>query len=132
MASKFRVVFLGIMALAAAAPLAGTARAGGSPDLGTGDADDPRTTVFGFVKDKSGDPVGDAKVTITMKLLKTDLVVQSDQQGHFSAKLLYNPVAAKDVALACAKDGYYEMTVVLRPPLGVDAPIEFDCVLDRT
>jgi len=68
-----RFVLVAMMALTAA-----PARAGGSSFVGDSDADDPRTTVFGFVKDKSGDPVEDATVTITMKMLNTDLVVHTD------------------------------------------------------
>jgi hypothetical protein len=127
MAAMRGVAFLALLGLT----VAGTAHAGGSSDVGSSDADDPRTTVFGFVKDTNGNPVDDAKVTITMKLLNTDLVVHSDPQGHFSAKLFYNPVAPKDIGLACAKDAYHQMAVVPRPPLGAAAPIEFDCVLDK-
>jgi hypothetical protein len=127
MAWILRTVVPGMIALS----IAGAAWAGGSSFVGGGDADDPRTTVFGFVKDRDGDPVDQATVTITMKMLQTDVVVQSDDQGHFSAKMFYNPVDPKDVALACGKDGYRQMAVVQRPPLGAGAPIEFDCVLEK-
>jgi hypothetical protein len=126
MSMKIRLVLLAMVPVLVSAMPAG---AGGSSDVGTNDADDPRTTVFGFVKDQTGDPIDDAKVTITMKLLNTDLVARSDAQGHFSAKLFYNPVQPKDVAVTCAKEGHEQMTVLQRPPLAAGAPIEFDCVL---
>ncbi len=127
MAAIWRVAWLGFLVLA----LVGTARAGGSAFVDSGDADDPRTTVFGFVKDRSGDPVDESRVTITMKILNTDLVVQSDPQGHFSARLAYRLADPQDVAVSCAKDGYRQMVVVSRPPLADGAPIEFDCVLAK-
>lgn len=132
MASIWRAALLGMMALTVVLPLAGTARAGGGSFDAIGEPDDPRTTVFGFVKDRSGDGVDNATVTITMLKLNSDLVVHSDPQGHFSAKLFYKPVDPKDVALACAKDGYHQMAVLPRPPLGPGAPIEIDCVLAQS
>jgi hypothetical protein len=121
------------MALCAAlAALPQLARAGGgSFDNGAGD-DDSRATLFGFVKTRDGDPVGDAKVTITMTKLNASLVVRTDPDGHFLTKLFYRDVDPKDLELACGKDGYHEVTLMRRPPLAAGAPIEIDCVLDRS
>jgi hypothetical protein len=130
MAFVLRAALLAVMALT---PLAGTARAGGGTfdNFNGADPDDPRGTVFGFVKDKGGDPVDNAKVTVTMTKLNSDIVVQSDPQGHFIAKLFYKPTDPADLALACAKDGYHQMAVIRRPPLAAGAPIEIDCSLQH-
>jgi len=106
------------------------ARAGGG-DFSSDDNDDSRSTVFGFVKDKDGDPVDSAKVTIHMEKLNTDLVLQSDAQGHFTGKLFYKLVDPEDVDLTCSKDGYRQAARTRKPPLAAGAPIEMDCVLDK-
>jgi hypothetical protein len=103
---------------------------GGSFDNGAGD-DDSRATLFGFVKTRDGDPVDDAKITITMTKLNASLVIRSDPDGHYLTKLFYRDIDPKDLELACAKDGYRQVAVSPRPLLAAGAPIEIDCVLDK-
>lgn len=121
---------IAIAAAAAVAPLGLAWAGGGSFDNGAGD-DDSRATLFGFVKTRDGDPVEDAKVTITMTKLNASLVIRSDPDGHFLAKLFYRDVDPKDLDLACGKDGYRQAALVRRPPLAAGAPIEIDCVLAK-
>lgn len=121
---------LSLVVALAAAPVA-LARAGGGGAFGNQGDDDLRATLFGFVKDKNGDPVENATVTVTMTKLNTSLTVQSDDQGHFLAKLFYRNVNPADVEVACAKDGYREIAHTRRPSLAAGAPIEIDCVLDH-
>jgi hypothetical protein len=112
------------------APLAPARAGGGGFDADTGDETDSRATLFGFVKDKDGDPVDDAKITITMKKLNATLVVRSDDTGHYLAKLSYKSVNPDDLDLACDKEGFHEVAKSQRPQLAKDAPIEIDCVLE--
>ncbi len=114
----------------AVAPLSFACAGGGSFDNGAGE-DDSRATLFGFVKTSDGDPVDDAKVTITMTKLNASLVIRSDADGHFLAKLFYRDVDPKDLDLACGKDGYRQAALLRRPPLAAGAPIEIDCVLAK-
>ncbi|HUK58712.1 MAG TPA: carboxypeptidase-like regulatory domain-containing protein [Stellaceae bacterium] len=119
-----------LAALALALPTGPARAGGGSFDNGAGE-DDSRATLFGFVKTRDGDAVDDAKVTITMTKLNASLVVRTDADGHFLAKLFYREVDPKDLDLACGKDGYHEVTLMRRPPLAAGAPIEIDCVLEK-
>jgi hypothetical protein len=125
----YRLALLVVLAVAAAG--GSSARAGGGSFDATTDEDDTRGTLFGFVKDRSGDPVDDAKVTVTMNKLNASLVLRSDPQGHYTAKMFYKNFGPEDITLACAKDGYRQVTTVSRPPLAAGAPVEIDCVLDH-
>jgi hypothetical protein len=121
------VLALGLWLVAAPPGHAG----GGTFDTPGDDDNDSRATLFGFVKDKNGDPVADAKITVTMTKLNASLVVRSDEQGHFLTKLFYRDVDPDDLDLACAKDGFREVAHTRRPSPAAGAPIEIDCVLDH-
>jgi hypothetical protein len=129
---RLRLLFLvlPLTALIAMSPAAVHAGGGGGFDEQSDD-DDSRSTVFGFVKDRDGNAVGDVKVTITMEKLNTDFVLHSDADGHYTGKLFYKVVNPEDIDVACAKDGYHQTARTRKPPLATGAPIEMDCVLDH-
>jgi len=127
---SYRSWILAVALLLAFVPMPVRAGGGGGFDEQSDD-DDSRSTVFGFAKDKDGNPVGDVKVTITMEKLNTDFILHSDADGHYTGKLFYKVVDPADIDLTCAKDGYHQTARTRKPPLAAGAPIEMDCVLDH-
>jgi hypothetical protein len=121
------------MVLALALGLAGEARAGGGSfgnDEDSGDQDGG-PAFFGFVKDKDGDAVDDAKITVTVKNLNSSMILRSDSQGHYFVRGFDKSVDPADVDVACSKEGFREARHVRKPPIDPGSPVEVDCFLDK-
>ncbi len=121
-----------IMVLALALAFAWEARAGGG-SFGTDEDNDQDSgpSFFGFVKDKDGDAVDDAKITVTVKSLNSSMILRTDSQGHYFVRGFDKSVDPADVEVACSKDGYTETRHVRKPPLDPGSPVEVDCILDK-
>jgi hypothetical protein len=108
-------------------------RAGGvtfdSPDDSEADAGPPFS---GTVKDRDGNPVEDAKITVTVKVFNSTLILRTDSDGHFLVKGFDKSVDPNDVEISCSKDGYKEYAKSRRPA-GSDpkAAIQIDCILQK-
>ena len=106
---------------------------GGSFDSMDDDADkDAGPAYFGFVKDRSGEGVADAKVTVVVKAFNSSLILRSDDTGHFKIKGFDKSVDPDEVDFTCAMDGYkfYARTKQARGT-EANAPIEVTCILEK-
>ncbi|HXQ51763.1 MAG TPA: carboxypeptidase-like regulatory domain-containing protein [Stellaceae bacterium] len=119
--------------LAFALALASHAWAGGGSfgnDEDSGDQDSG-PPFFGFVKDKGGDAIDDAKITVTVKNLNSSMILRTDSQGHYFVRGFDKSIDPDDVDIACGKDGYREIAHARKPASDPKAPVEVDCILDR-
>jgi hypothetical protein len=85
----------------------------------------------GIVRDRSGQPVEDAKVTVTVKIFNSSLILRTDADGHFTVNGFDKSVSPGDVEFACSKDGYTQFAVSRRPTSDPKAPIPVTCVLQK-
>jgi hypothetical protein len=121
--------FVIFLALAAAAS---PARAG-SDALGGPDDHDPDEgpPFWGFVKDESGRPVRDAKVSASYQ--KLTLVTRTNATGGYKVRGFKKGINISDVVITCAKDGYKQVRTFRRPPPRGKAlkSVETECRLQR-
>jgi hypothetical protein len=113
---------------------AGAAWAGGGSFGQDDDANDQNAgpAFFGFVKDKSGDVIDDAKITVTVKNVNSTMILRTDSQGHFFFKGFDKSIDPGDITVVCSKDGYREVAHTRKPSLDAAVPIEVDCILERS
>jgi hypothetical protein len=122
----------GIATMVLALALAWEAHAGGGSFGNDEDSDkDSGPSFFGFVKDKDGDAVDDAKITVTVKNLNSSMILRTDSQGHYFVRGFDKSVDPADVEIVCGKDGYREVRHARKPPLDPGSPIEVDCILEQ-
>ncbi len=117
-----------LCALPAKLSLAG----GGSFDSMDDDDADAGPPYVGDVKDRSGNPVADAKITVAVKAFNSSLVLRADDQGHFLVKGFDKTVNPDEVEVSCSMEGY-KPYAVSRQPTGTEAksPIEIICLLEK-
>ena len=85
----------------------------------------------GFVRDRNGKPVEDAKVTVTVKIFNSSLILRTDPDGHFVVNGFDKSVSPDDVEIACSKDGYVQFAQTRRPTSDPKAPIPVTCILQK-
>ena len=110
---------------------AGVARAG----AGAADHDEPGPddgpVYYGFVKDVSGVPVRDARVTASHK--DVTFMVNTNATGSYRFNVFAKNVNPSEVTITCAKPGYRQARV-FRYPLPKGKPVksvETECRLQR-
>lgn len=105
-------------------------RSGGMPDE-EADQQMPSKAIVGFVKDPSGNLVGDAKVVVSFKSGSTELITRSDAAGHFRIPGFSQDANADSVEISCSKGGYRQTATLKRRSVASNSstPIEVDCVL---
>jgi hypothetical protein len=82
---------------------------------------------FGYVRDTRGVGIADARVSITYKNMS--FVARTDLLGAFRIATTTDPDQSE---VSCSKEGYRQTTSLRRTPPGTaNAPIEFDCTLQR-
>jgi hypothetical protein len=87
---------------------------------------------IGIVRDRSGSPVGDAKITVTVKIFNSSLILRSDADGHFTVNGFDKSVSPDDVEIACSKDGYTQFAEARRPWNGdPKQSVQVTCVLQK-
>jgi hypothetical protein len=126
-----RACFLACLALVAAGAPSG-ARAGGDA-LGPDDhGTDEGPAYFGFVRDASGAPLRDAKVSASYRNNLT-LVTRSDATGAYKLRGFNKDISPQEVAISCSKDGYKPLRIFRRPlPKGKEVKsVETECRLQR-
>jgi hypothetical protein len=105
----------------------------GGPDAldGHDDGPDEGLAYWGFVKDQSGVPVRDAKVSATHKNLT--LVTRSTATGAYRVKGFKKDVRPEEVVISCSKEGYRQIRVFRYPaPKGKPVKsVETECRLQR-
>lgn len=117
--------------LASLALLAAVAHAGPDALDGHDDSPDDGPPYWGFVKDQSGVPVRDAKVSATHKSLT--LVTRSTATGAYRVRGFKKDVSPDEVVISCSKEGYRQVRV-FRYPLPKGKPVksvETECRLQR-
>lgn len=117
-----------IISAALSALLAAPAWAGG----GTFGDDEEQEQVgpkyLGYVRDKSGDAVADAKVTVELKI--GTVILRSDQDGHFVMSGFGANVDPEEVKFSCSKEGLKEIGISKHVSGdGATAAVEVNCIL---
>lgn len=85
----------------------------------------------GIVRDRDGNPVADAKVTVTVKIFNSTLILRTDADGHFAVNGFDKSVDPADIDIACSKDGYTQFAESRRPTSDPKAPIPVICILQK-
>jgi hypothetical protein len=110
----------------------GAAWAGGGSFGNDEDTDaDNGPSFFGFVKDKNGDPVDDAKITVAVKSRNSTMIVHADSQGHFLVKGFDKTIDPDEIEISCSKEGYREVAHSRRPSADPSTPVEVSCILQH-
>ena len=126
--------FVAVSASAMLLGLAATsARAGGGSFDTMDDTDDDAGPAYvGNVKDKDGNPIADAKVTIAVKAFNSSLILRTDDQGHFNVKGFDKSVDPDGVEFTCSADGY-KFFARTKAPTGSDpkSPIAVTCLVEQ-
>ncbi len=89
---------------------------------------------FGFVRNRAGQAIAQAQVTLESKEAKTRVVVQTDTLGHYFFVGFRPDVDPKMVDITCSKAGYRFVSKAPRPPIGKmtpKTPIETNCTLEK-
>jgi len=131
-ATRTQIVGAAVLTLVLALAANGVNAGGGSFGQDEDNSDqDSGPSFFGFVRDKGGDGVDDAKITVSVKNLNSTMILRTDSQGHFMVKGFDKSINPDDVDIACSKDGYREVAHSRVPQQAVTAPIEVDCILEH-
>ena len=131
--AMFRLTLAAMLGLGLAAAASRNALAGGgSFDSMDDDDADAGPPYVGDVKDKSGVPIADAKVSVTVKAFNSSLILRADDQGHFHVKGFDKSVNPDEVDIACSMDGY-KPYALNREKNGSEpnSPIEITCLLEK-
>jgi hypothetical protein len=121
----------GLALLAALAPSCALGGAGAADEH---DEHNPDTgpTYFGFVKDASGVPVRDAKVSASYKG-GVNFLTRTNATGAYKLSVFKKDVKPEEVVISCSKEGYRQVRV-FRYPLPKGKPVtsvETECRLQR-
>ena len=117
--------------------LPGAALAGADAADGHDDAPPPNLEegpfYFGFVKDVSGVPVRDAKVSASYRD-KLTLVARSSVTGAYKLPGFRKEINPDEVVISCAKEGYRQVRVFRYPsPRGNPTKaVETECRLQKS
>jgi Carboxypeptidase regulatory-like domain len=121
-------MLIACVALAAAAAHAGPDALDGHDEHGPDDG----PAYWGFVKDQSGVPVRDAKVSAVHKNLT--LVTRTTATGAYRVRGFKKDVNPDEVKISCEKEGYRQIRV-FRYPLPKGKPVksvETECRLQKS
>ena len=103
----------------------------GQDDVGPGADEGP--SYFGVVKDVSGKPVNDARVSATYRNNQT-MVTRSNEAGAYRLPGFKKGISPDEVKISCAKEGYRQVGVVRRPAPGGQPvrAVETECRLQKS
>ena len=106
---------------------------GGSFDDADDHDDDSGPPFIGDVKDKSGTPIADAKVSVSVAAYNSTVFMRADDQGHFNIKGFDKEIQPDEIEIACSMEGYKPYAISRQPTgPGPRAPIEVICLLEKT
>ena len=116
-----------------ALPVLGAFAGGGSFDDADEHDDDSGPPFIGDVKDRSGNPIADAKVSVSVAAYNSTVFMRADDQGHFTVKGFDKEILPDQIEIACSMEGY-KPYAISRQPTGSDprSPIEVICLLEKT
>lgn len=129
-----RLTLLIALSLAVSSSMFNRAMAGGgSFEENDENNDDSGPPFIGDVKDRSGKPIADAKVSITVTSMNSSLFMRADDQGHFTVRGFDKEIDPDSIEIACSMDGY-KPYAISRQPTGPDprSPIEVICLLEKS
>ena len=86
-----------------------TARAAG--EMGDADHKDEGASYFGFVKDASGKPIAEAKVTAEIKN-GISYIIHTSKNGMYKFGGFNKKITPNDVTISCTKDGFRQVRVI--------------------
>ena len=98
--------------LACCALAAPGARAAG--EMGDADHKDEGASYFGFVKDESGKPIAEAKVTAEIKN-GISYIIHTSKNGMYKFGGFNKKITPNDVTISCTKDGFRQVRVIRKP-----------------
>jgi len=106
--------------------------AGGSDDEAPDAHQDNGPSYFGFVKDQSGKPVPDAKVTAEIKG-RGSVITRTNGAGIYKLPGFGKEVTANNVAISCSKEGYkYARSITRTAPSKTPlSAVEVLCTMQR-
>lgn len=83
----------------------------------------------GYVKDRSGNGIADAKITVVIK--GGTLIMRTDDDGRFHTNGFGVSLTPDDVQFSCSKDGYKQFALSKQVTSdSATAPVEVDCILE--
>jgi hypothetical protein len=86
---------------------------------------------YGFVKDTRGSPIPEATVMVDIKN-RGQLVTQTNILGAYKIPAFGIEIKAEDVTIGCKKDGYKQVSVLLREGLNdPSGAFEVECTLQK-
>jgi Carboxypeptidase regulatory-like domain len=131
--SPRRAFRLTALALGLCGLISATAHAGGSM-FSDDDVTDENVgpSYFGFVKDTAGNPIPNAKVTVSIKD-RGGVVTHTDALGLYKVPGFSIDVDPKNVKVACEKQGYKQVGTSRRALRTNDpkTPIQTECTLQH-
>jgi hypothetical protein len=112
---------------------AASAWAGGeNADLMDEHSEDEGPPYFGFVRDARGNPLKDAKVSLSFKKGNITYVVQTNVLGMYRMRNPNKEWGAQDVTVSCVKEGYRQTRAMRRSTsVGGKAAIETECQMQK-
>jgi hypothetical protein len=83
---------------------------------------------LGYVRDRRGEGIVDAKVTVELKV--GTVILRSDQDGQFKVSGFGPNVDPQDVKFSCSKEGLKEFAISKQVTgEGATAVVEVNCIL---
>ncbi len=109
------------------------ARAGGGSFDSMDDSDDDSGPPYvGNVKDRDGNAIADAKVTIKVAAFNSSLILRTDDQGHFNVKGFDKSVDPDGVDFSCSADGFkFFARTKAKTGDGPKAPVAVTCLVEK-
>jgi hypothetical protein len=112
---------------------ASSAWAGGeNADLMDEHSEDEGPPYFGFVRDTRGNPLKDAKVSLSFKANNITYTMQTNVLGMYKMRNPNKDARAEDVTVSCVKEGYRQTRAFRRTAsVGGKAAIETECQMQK-
>ena len=108
--------------------LAASAWAGGGESFSSDEQEEAGHPYFGWVKDRDGNAIPDAKLTVEVKA--GTVILRTNDEGHFHVMGFGASVSPDDVKFSCSKDGFKQFAATKQVTAdGPNASVEVDCVM---
>ncbi len=120
--------YAGSLAAVMYVALIGAAWSGGGEGFGPDEQEEAGHPYFGWVKDRDGNPIPEAKLTVEIK--SGTVILRANDEGHFRVVGFGASVNPDDVKFACSKEGYKQYAATKQVTSdGPTAPVEVDCIM---
>jgi hypothetical protein len=120
------LVYVALIGAAWAPP----AWAGGGESFGSDEQEEAGHPYFGWVKDRDGNAIPDAKLTVEIKA--GTVILRANDEGHFHVAGFGASVNPDDVKFSCSKDGYKLFAATKQVTSDKpNASVEVDCIMAK-